>query len=266
MSKSRGTFIQARTYLESLNPECLRYTLCDKFIIQIPFNRISRQRFVKFFHDKPCASRGDILGSNYRTPNAIFAHGFLTVNGQKMSKSRGTFIQARTYLESLNPFFFDHLPRLMGINVLICLVCKLHNLTHCLIVIACFVVLGNAITLCDYYAYKLSAKIDDIDLNLEDFKQRVNSDLVGKVVNIASRSAGFIVKKFDKTLSAYAIEGDLYNEFVAQGDSIEVTPHGYYVITKCFHEHSNDYNGLLVTPLRHQVQREVIICSTYIYL
>jgi methionyl-tRNA synthetase len=71
-----------------------------------------------------------------------------------------------------------------------------------------------------YYAYKLSAKIDDIDLNLEDFKQRVNSDLVGKVVNIASRSAGFIVKKFNKTLSAYAIEGDLYNEFVAKGDEI----------------------------------------------
>ena len=120
-----------------------------------------------------------LMGSNYRTPNAIFAHGFLTVNGQKMSKSRGTFIQARTYLESLNPECLRY-----------------------------------------YYAYKLSAKIDDIDLNLEDFKQRVNSDLVGKVVNIASRSAGFIVKKFDKTLSAYAIEGDLYNEFVAQGDSI----------------------------------------------
>ena len=71
-----------------------------------------------------------------------------------------------------------------------------------------------------YYAYKLSAKIDDIDLNLQDFKQRVNSDLVGKVVNIASRSAGFVVKKFNKTLSAYAIEPGLYNEFVAKGDDI----------------------------------------------
>ncbi len=120
-----------------------------------------------------------LMGANYRTPNAIFAHGFLTVNGQKMSKSRGTFIQARTYLESLDPECLRY-----------------------------------------YYAYKLSAKIDDIDLNLEDFKQRVNSDLVGKVVNIASRSAGFIVKKFDKMLSAFAIEGGLYNEFVAQGDSI----------------------------------------------
>lgn len=120
-----------------------------------------------------------LMGANYRTPSAIFAHGFLTVNGQKMSKSRGTFIQAKTYLESLNPECLRY-----------------------------------------YYAYKLSAKIDDIDLNLEDFKQRVNSDLVGKVVNIASRSAGFIVKKFDKTLSAYAIEPQLYQEFVDQGEQI----------------------------------------------
>jgi methionyl-tRNA synthetase len=120
-----------------------------------------------------------LMGADYRTPTAIYAHGFLTVNGQKMSKSRGTFIQARTYLESLNPECLRY-----------------------------------------YYAYKLSSKIDDIDLNLQDFKQRVNSDLVGKVVNIASRCAGFIVKKFDKTLSAYAIEPDLYNEFVNQGDTI----------------------------------------------
>ncbi len=120
-----------------------------------------------------------LMGAKYRTPNAIFVHGFLTVNGQKMSKSRGTFIQARTYLKSLNPEYLRY-----------------------------------------YYAYKLSAKIDDIDLNLQDFKQRVNSDLVGKVVNIAARSAGFIVKKFNQTLSAYAIEGDLYNEFIAKGDKI----------------------------------------------
>jgi methionyl-tRNA synthetase len=120
-----------------------------------------------------------LMGANYRTPSAIFAHGFLTVNGQKMSKSRGTFIQAKTYLESLNPEYLRY-----------------------------------------YYAYKLSAKIDDIDLNLEDFKQRVNSDLVGKVVNIASRSAGFIVKKFDKILSAYAVESQLYQEFVDQGEQI----------------------------------------------
>ena len=120
-----------------------------------------------------------LMGSNFRTPNAIFAHGFLSVNGQKMSKSRGTFIQARTYLQTLNPECLRY-----------------------------------------YYAYKLSSKIDDIDLNLEDFKQRVNSDIVGKVVNIASRSASFVVKKYDKELSAQCIEQDLYNEFVAAGPEI----------------------------------------------
>ena len=120
-----------------------------------------------------------LMGSNFRTPNAIFAHGFLSVNGQKMSKSRGTFIQARTYLDSLNPECLRY-----------------------------------------YYAYKLSAKIDDIDLNLEDFKQRVNSDIVGKVVNIASRSASFVTKKFDKELSSQCIEQDLYDEFVAANSEI----------------------------------------------
>ena len=121
-----------------------------------------------------------LMGSNFRTPNAIFAHGFLSVNGQKMSKSRGTFIQARTYLETLNPECLRY-----------------------------------------YYAYKLSSKIDDIDLNLEDFKQRVNSDLVGKVVNIASRSASFVVKKFDKELSSHCIEQGLYDEFVAANTEIK---------------------------------------------
>ena len=120
-----------------------------------------------------------LIGSNFRTPNAVFAHGFLSVNGQKMSKSRGTFVLARTYLESLNPEYLRY-----------------------------------------YYAYKLSSKIDDIDLNLEDFKQRVNSDLVGKVVNIASRSASFVVKKFDKELSNNCIEPGLYDEFVSASTEI----------------------------------------------
>ena len=120
-----------------------------------------------------------LIGSNFRTPNAVFAHGFLSVNGQKMSKSRGTFILARTYLEALNPEYLRY-----------------------------------------YYAYKLSSKIDDIDLNLEDFKQRVNSDLVGKVVNIASRSASFVVKKFDKELSNNCIEPGLYDEFVSASTEI----------------------------------------------
>ena len=120
-----------------------------------------------------------LMGSDFRTPNAVFAHGFLSVNGQKMSKSRGTFIQARTYLDNLDPEYLRY-----------------------------------------YYASKLTAKIDDIDLNLEDFKQRVNSDLVGKVVNIASRSASFVVKKFDKELSSDCIDKDLYNEFVETGSDI----------------------------------------------
>jgi len=120
-----------------------------------------------------------LMGSEFRTPNAVFAHGFLSVNGQKMSKSRGTFINARTYLENLDPECLRY-----------------------------------------YYAYKLTAKIDDIDLNLQDFKKRVNSDLVGKVINIASRSASFVVKKYDKQLSAKCIEKSLYDEFVEAGTDI----------------------------------------------
>ena len=120
-----------------------------------------------------------LMGSDFRTPDAVFAHGFLSVNGQKMSKSRGTFINARTYLENLDPECLRY-----------------------------------------YYAYKLTAKIDDIDLNLQDFKKRVNSDLVGKVVNIASRSASFVVKKYDKELSGKCIEKSLYDEFVEAGSDI----------------------------------------------
>ncbi|MCS5634003.1 MAG: methionine--tRNA ligase [Candidatus Marinimicrobia bacterium] len=120
-----------------------------------------------------------LMGSDFRTPSAVFAHGFLSVNGHKMSKSRGTFINARTYLENLDPEYLRY-----------------------------------------YYASKLTAKIDDIDLNLQDFKKRVNSDLVGKVINIASRSASFVVKKYDKELSANCIEKSLYDEFVEAGTDI----------------------------------------------
>ena len=120
-----------------------------------------------------------LMGSNFRTPSGVFAHGFLSVNGRKMSKSRGTFINARTYLENLDPEYLRY-----------------------------------------YYASKLTAKIDDIDLNLQDFKKRVNSDLVGKVINIASRSASFVVKKYDKELSANCIEKSLYDEFVEAGTDI----------------------------------------------
>jgi len=118
-------------------------------------------------------------GAGYRKPDAIFAHGFLTVNGQKMSKSRGTFIKARSYLEQLNPEYLRY-----------------------------------------YFAAKLSGTVEDIDLSLEDFTARVNSDLVGKVVNIASRCAGFITKKFDNQLSAECTETALVQEFIAAGDSI----------------------------------------------
>jgi len=118
-------------------------------------------------------------GAGYRKPTAVFCHGFLTVNGLKMSKSRGTFIKARTYLEHLNPEYLRY-----------------------------------------YYTAKLSSGVDDIDLNLEDFMQRVNSDLVGKVVNIASRCAGFISKKFDSQLSAELPETELYNDIVTAGEQI----------------------------------------------
>lgn len=122
-----------------------------------------------------------LSGAGFRTPNAVFAHGFLTVDGQKMSKSRGTFIMAKTYLEHLNPEYLRY-----------------------------------------YYAAKLSGRIDDIDLNLEDFAQRVNSDLVGKVVNIASRCAGFVVKKFEGQLATNWSEEakTLYQSFADKSEDI----------------------------------------------
>lgn len=102
--------------------------------------------------------------SGHRKPTQIFAHGFLTVNGEKMSKSRGTFITARSYLEHIkNPEYLRY-----------------------------------------YYAAKLNSTMEDIDLNLEDFVARVNSDLVGKYINIASRTAGFINKRFDGKLNPSA--------------------------------------------------------------
>ena len=120
-----------------------------------------------------------LAGANLRTPTAVYAHGFLTVNGQKMSKSRGTFINARHYLNHLDPEYLRY-----------------------------------------YFAAKLTSRIDDIDLNFEDFMARVNSDLVGKVVNIASRCAGFISKKCGGQLSPQCSELDLYQHFVDAGDSI----------------------------------------------
>jgi methionyl-tRNA synthetase len=118
-------------------------------------------------------------GAGYRKPTSVFAHGFLTVNGQKMSKSRGTFIAAETWLEHLDPEYLRY-----------------------------------------YYAAKLGANIEDIDLNLEDFTAKINSDLVGKLVNIASRCAGFITRNFDGQLSKQLEQPELYDSFVSAGDSI----------------------------------------------
>ena len=118
-------------------------------------------------------------GAGYRKPSGVFTHGFLTVDGEKMSKSRGTFITARAYLEHLNP---EHLRY--------------------------------------YFAAKLNDSVEDIDLDFADFMQRANSDLVGKFVNIASRSAGFIKKKFDGKLSAELMDPALFDEFKAQKDAI----------------------------------------------
>lgn len=118
-------------------------------------------------------------GAGYRKPTSVFAHGFVTVNGAKMSKSKGTFIKGRTYLEHLNPEYLRY-----------------------------------------YYAAKLTSRIDDLDLNLEDFAQRVNSDLVGKVVNIASRCASFISKRFDGMLSTNIDDQALADEVMNAGDSI----------------------------------------------
>jgi methionyl-tRNA synthetase len=117
--------------------------------------------------------------AQFRTPSAVFAHGFVTVNGKKMSKSRGTFIKARTYLEHLDPEYLRY-----------------------------------------YFAAKLTSGVDDLDLNLEDFSQRVNADLVGKVVNIASRCAGFISKRFDGKLATHCEEGALLQQFIDAGTSI----------------------------------------------
>jgi methionyl-tRNA synthetase len=121
-----------------------------------------------------------LMGAGLRTPTAVYAHGFLTLNGEKMSKSRGTFIQARTYLDHLDPQALRY-----------------------------------------YFAAKLSSSIDDIDLSLDDFRLRVNSDLVGKVVNIASRCAGFIHKQFDSELSAELGHSVLHEQLVAAAESIK---------------------------------------------
>lgn len=120
-----------------------------------------------------------LAGSAHRLPTAIYTHGFLTVNGQKMSKSRGTFIEARAYLQHLNPEYLRY-----------------------------------------YFAAKMNGRVEDLDLNFDDFIQRVNSDLVGKVVNIASRCAGFINKHFANTLAGELHEPALYDSLLQAKDAV----------------------------------------------
>ena len=118
-------------------------------------------------------------GSGFRKPNSVFAHGFLTINGKKMSKSRGTFIKARTYLDHLDPTYLRY-----------------------------------------YYAAKLGPSMEDIDLSFDDFILRVNSDLIGKLVNIASRCATFINKNFDSKLASKHDDPSLFQEFLNKSKTI----------------------------------------------
>ncbi len=111
-------------------------------------------------------------GAGFRKPTKVNVHGYVTVNGAKMSKSKGTFIKASTYLNHLDPECLRY-----------------------------------------YYAAKLNSRIDDLDLNLDDFVARVNADVVNKLVNLASRNAGFIAKRFDGNLAATCAEPELYAEF-----------------------------------------------------
>lgn len=118
-------------------------------------------------------------GAQMRRPTGVNAHGFLSVNGQKMSKSRGTFITTRRYLEHFKAEYLRY-----------------------------------------YFATKLNSGIDDLDFSLDEFTARLNSDIVGKLVNIASRCAGFITKNADGVLAGNLAEPALYAEFVAAGESI----------------------------------------------
>jgi methionyl-tRNA synthetase len=120
-----------------------------------------------------------LQASGMRRPTAVHAHGFLTINGQKMSKSRGTFLTARRYLESFPAEYLRY-----------------------------------------YFAAKLSAGIDDMDMNLDEFTTRLNSEIVGKLVNIASRCAGFITRNSAGKLADRLADEKLYAEFVAAGDAI----------------------------------------------
>lgn len=123
-----------------------------------------------------------LTAAGFRKPTTIHCHGFLTVHGQKMSKSRGTFITARNYLDHLDPEYLRY-----------------------------------------YFATKLSDGIDDIDFNIQDFVTKINSDLVGKLVNIASRTASFITRYFNGILAENIDNQTLYNELIQAGDRIALS-------------------------------------------
>ncbi len=142
--------------------------------------------------------------SNFRSPNSIYCHGFLTVDGEKMSKSRGTFFNARTYLNHLNPEYLRY-----------------------------------------YFASRLTNTIEDIDLNLSDFQARVNSDLVGKIINIGSRCARFINKDFGNELASELNNNKLHDNIIENKNEI----------IKNYEDRKYSANIRLITSLADEVNK-----------
>ena len=147
-----------------------------------------------------------LKSANFRTPTAIFVHGYVTVKGKKMSKSRGTYISARHYLNYLDPEYLRY-----------------------------------------YFATKLSRRAEDIDFNFEDFVQKINSDLIGKLVNIASRCASFINKKFDNKLSSSSFRPELFKQFLDKGEEIAdyYESRDYSRAMKCIMELADQANQMI---------------------
>ena len=145
-----------------------------------------------------------LQGASFRKPDAIYCHGFLTIDGEKMSKSRGTFFNARTYLDHLEPEFLRY-----------------------------------------YFASRLTSKIEDIDLNFDDFQSRVNSDLVGKIINIGSRCAKFINKDFGNLLSSSGNNNKIINECLSVKRDI----------IKNYEERNYSTNIRLITSLADKVNK-----------
>ncbi len=145
-------------------------------------------------------------GADYRKPNAVYCHGFLTIDGEKMSKSRGTFFNARTYLDYLDPEFLRY-----------------------------------------YFASRLTSKIEDIDLNFDDFQSRVNSDLVGKIINIGSRCAKFINKDFNNHLSDSSNNINLIEECLSCKNTV----------IKNFEDRNYSTNIRLITSLADKINKYI---------